>query len=264
MSEHVRVERDGGVLAITLARPERRNAITVAMYAALAEAIEGAARTIASGSSRSAAKARISPPATILPISSTRCRETAKRSRCGASCARSQHANSARRRGPRQLRRHRHDHAAALRPCDRGRRRALLDAVRRLGAGPGSSEFAAAPGASRAAPCRALPAAREPFGVDEALAIGLVSHRAAAGALHRSSTNWSRASGETARGAPADTRPASAAPARGDPRTDEAGEHAICRTARVRRSEGSDQRLLRRSGTRRRAISWRNKRLSSA
>ena len=43
MSEHVRVDRSAGVLAITLARPERRNAITVAMYAALAEAIEGAA-----------------------------------------------------------------------------------------------------------------------------------------------------------------------------------------------------------------------------
>lgn len=42
MSEHVRVERDGPVLAITLARPERRNAITVAMYAALAEAVERA------------------------------------------------------------------------------------------------------------------------------------------------------------------------------------------------------------------------------
>ena len=40
MSEHVRVERDGALLAITLARPERRNAITVAMYAALADAIE--------------------------------------------------------------------------------------------------------------------------------------------------------------------------------------------------------------------------------
>ena len=33
----------GGVLAITLARPERRNAITVAMYAALADAVEEAA-----------------------------------------------------------------------------------------------------------------------------------------------------------------------------------------------------------------------------
>ena len=40
MSEHVRVEKAAGVLAITLARPERRNAITVAMYAALADAIE--------------------------------------------------------------------------------------------------------------------------------------------------------------------------------------------------------------------------------
>lgn len=43
MSEHVRIERDGEVLAIALARPERRNAITVAMYAALAEAFESAA-----------------------------------------------------------------------------------------------------------------------------------------------------------------------------------------------------------------------------
>jgi enoyl-CoA hydratase/carnithine racemase len=43
MSEHVRIERDGDVLAITLNRPERRNAITVAMYASLADAIEAAA-----------------------------------------------------------------------------------------------------------------------------------------------------------------------------------------------------------------------------
>lgn len=43
MSDHVQIERGGGVLAITLARPERRNAITVAMYAALADAIESAA-----------------------------------------------------------------------------------------------------------------------------------------------------------------------------------------------------------------------------
>jgi enoyl-CoA hydratase/carnithine racemase len=43
MSEHVQVERDGDVLAVTLSRPERRNAITVAMYAALADAIENTA-----------------------------------------------------------------------------------------------------------------------------------------------------------------------------------------------------------------------------
>lgn len=42
MSEHVRVEGGDGVLAITLNRPERRNAITVDMYAALADAIETA------------------------------------------------------------------------------------------------------------------------------------------------------------------------------------------------------------------------------
>ena len=42
MSEHVQIERSNGVVAITLARPERRNAITVAMYAALADAVEGA------------------------------------------------------------------------------------------------------------------------------------------------------------------------------------------------------------------------------
>ena len=44
MSEHLIVERRDGVLSLTMNRPERRNAITVAMYAALADAIEGAAR----------------------------------------------------------------------------------------------------------------------------------------------------------------------------------------------------------------------------
>ena len=43
MSEHVRIDKAGGVLAITLDRPDRRNAITVAMYAALADAVESAA-----------------------------------------------------------------------------------------------------------------------------------------------------------------------------------------------------------------------------
>ena len=43
MDVPVLVERRDSVLSITLARPERRNAITVAMYAALADAIESAA-----------------------------------------------------------------------------------------------------------------------------------------------------------------------------------------------------------------------------
>lgn len=42
MSEHVRIERKDGVMAIALARPDRRNAITIEMYAALADAIAGA------------------------------------------------------------------------------------------------------------------------------------------------------------------------------------------------------------------------------
>ena len=43
MSDHVRIERNGPILGITLNRPERRNAITVAMYSELADAIEAAA-----------------------------------------------------------------------------------------------------------------------------------------------------------------------------------------------------------------------------
>lgn len=43
MSEHVKVKREGALLSIALARPDRRNAITVAMYAALADAVEAGA-----------------------------------------------------------------------------------------------------------------------------------------------------------------------------------------------------------------------------
>ena len=43
MDAHVQVRREAGVLSVLLARPERRNAITVAMYSALAGAIESAA-----------------------------------------------------------------------------------------------------------------------------------------------------------------------------------------------------------------------------
>lgn len=43
MSENVRAEKRGALVSITLARPERRNAITVDMYAALADAVEEAA-----------------------------------------------------------------------------------------------------------------------------------------------------------------------------------------------------------------------------
>jgi enoyl-CoA hydratase/carnithine racemase len=43
MAEDLAIERNGGVLAITFTRADRRNAITVAMYAAMADAFESAA-----------------------------------------------------------------------------------------------------------------------------------------------------------------------------------------------------------------------------
>ena len=42
MTDHIRTAQEGGVLTVTLARPEKKNAITQAMYAVLAEATERA------------------------------------------------------------------------------------------------------------------------------------------------------------------------------------------------------------------------------
>ena len=42
MTDHIQTELAGGVLTVTLARPEKKNAITQAMYAALSEATERA------------------------------------------------------------------------------------------------------------------------------------------------------------------------------------------------------------------------------
>jgi enoyl-CoA hydratase/carnithine racemase len=44
MDEHVKVERDGAVLSVTLARPEKKNALTNAMYNGLIEAFVRASR----------------------------------------------------------------------------------------------------------------------------------------------------------------------------------------------------------------------------
>ncbi|HEX4713106.1 enoyl-CoA hydratase-related protein [Phenylobacterium sp.] len=43
MTEHVLIEKSGGVLTLTINRPEKKNALTRAMYQALGEAIDGAA-----------------------------------------------------------------------------------------------------------------------------------------------------------------------------------------------------------------------------
>jgi enoyl-CoA hydratase/carnithine racemase len=42
MTEHIKIEHDGGILGLTMARPDKKNALTNAMYGALADAIEGA------------------------------------------------------------------------------------------------------------------------------------------------------------------------------------------------------------------------------
>jgi enoyl-CoA hydratase/carnithine racemase len=44
MTEHVRIETNGGILTLTLARPDKKNALTNAMYGKLADAIEAAER----------------------------------------------------------------------------------------------------------------------------------------------------------------------------------------------------------------------------
>ena len=178
MSEHVRVERNGAVLAITLARPERRNAITVAMYEALAGAIEGAAGddsvqaiTLHGEGQDFAAGNDLADFLEARPATPAKCR-------CGGCCERSPMRNPADRRRPRQLRRHRHDHAAPLRPGRRRPRRAILDAVRRSRARSRGGELASVPrlaGRRRAARYLLL---AEPFGAAEALDIGLVSHLA--------------------------------------------------------------------------------------
>ncbi|MDT8322334.1 MAG: enoyl-CoA hydratase-related protein, partial [Xanthomonadales bacterium] len=43
MNEHIAIERDAGILVIRIERPEKKNALTAAMYGAMAEAMKGAA-----------------------------------------------------------------------------------------------------------------------------------------------------------------------------------------------------------------------------
>ena len=88
MSEHVRIDKSGGVLAITLARPERRNAITVAMYAALADAIETAQDDPALRLITLSGEGEDFTAGNDLADFSRRCRATARRSRSGGCFAR--------------------------------------------------------------------------------------------------------------------------------------------------------------------------------
>src|SRR5439155_1278445 len=42
MTEHIKIEKSDGILSLTMARPDKKNALTNAMYGVLADAIEGA------------------------------------------------------------------------------------------------------------------------------------------------------------------------------------------------------------------------------
>src|SRR5437588_12700396 len=44
MTEHVRIENNVGILTLTLARPDKKNALTDAMYGKLADTVESADR----------------------------------------------------------------------------------------------------------------------------------------------------------------------------------------------------------------------------
>jgi hypothetical protein len=69
MSEHVRIEVENGILTLTLQRPDKKNALTSAMYQVLSDAMERAETDPSIRSSCSRATATVLPPATTLPIS---------------------------------------------------------------------------------------------------------------------------------------------------------------------------------------------------
>lgn len=184
MSEHVRVERSQGVLSITLCRPERRNAITVAMYAALADAIETAARdddvrviTIRGEGQDFAAGNDLGDFLTALPRDTSEIpvwRLLRSLATCETPLVAAVHGNCV------------GIGTTMLLHCDlvvaeEGTRFSLpfVD----LGLVPEAASSLLLPKiAGRRFAARALLLA-EPFGVVEGLSIGLISHRAAAGTL---------------------------------------------------------------------------------
>lgn len=49
MTEHLRVTVEGGIMRLTLARPEKKNALTNTMYGALADSLIRAVKARCSG-----------------------------------------------------------------------------------------------------------------------------------------------------------------------------------------------------------------------
>jgi enoyl-CoA hydratase/carnithine racemase len=184
MSEHVRVEQQGAVLAVTLARPDRRNAITIAMYAALADAIEQASADpsirVVTFRGEGQDFAAGNDLADFLDASARGGGEIAvwrflrALAACQTPLIAAVHGNSV------------GIGTTMLLHCDlvvaEDETRFSLPFVD-LGLVPEAASSLLLPKiAGRRFAARALLLA-EPFGVDEAMSVGLVSHRAAAGAL---------------------------------------------------------------------------------
>ena len=151
MTDHVRVERSGAVLAITLDRPERRNAITVAMYGAARRrdrervrrrrdvrviTIRGEGQDFAAGNDLADFLGRRTEARSSGVAAASRAGRDAK-SRSSPRCTAIASGIG----------------TTMLLHCDlviADDRLALLDALRRPGAGPGGRELAAASPARRA------------------------------------------------------------------------------------------------------------------
>jgi enoyl-CoA hydratase/carnithine racemase len=185
MSEHVRVEKSGALLAITLARPERRNAITVAMYEMLADAIEqasvdpsvrvitfrGEGQDFAAGNDLADFMSALPSDTTDIPV----WRLLRALATCEIPLVAAVHGNCV------------GIGTTMLLHCDL----VIADETARfslpfvdLGLVPEAASTLLLPrlaGRRRAARFLLL---GEPFGADEAIAIGLVSHRATSGTLN--------------------------------------------------------------------------------
>ena len=164
MSEFVQVDRDGAVLVVTLARPEKKNALTGAMYealiAAFAEASDdaeiGALLIEGSGGVFSAGNDIGDFLACALRAGAAIARRAGHALHLRAGALR----QAAGRRGRRAGGRHRHDAVLPLRSRLRQPERALPHAVRRSRPGAGSGLVAARAAALRPRARRRISAAR--------------------------------------------------------------------------------------------------------
>ena len=148
---YILITDDGPIRTIRMNRPEKKNALTFAMYEAMSAAIEDAGGNatlrcllIAGAPGAFCAGNDIGDFMQMTRERRARRADHALPLRAGAL------REAAGRRGRRRRGRHRHHHAAALRPCGRGQRRAAVDALRRARPGAGSGlqpDGAAADGA---------------------------------------------------------------------------------------------------------------------